>query len=415
MIISKRIKNNIIVTNSLYTFLTQAANYILPVLVIPYITRVLGSENFGKVAYTQSLCLILSLITDYGFTLSATRDIAQNKNNISLVNNIVNNVINVKIYLIFFSYVLLFLLFNFTSLFKISSPYYYVSFLLVLSYSANTTWFFLGIEKLRFPTFIVILFKLFFVVLVFILVKQKNDGAVYLLLFAITNLIGNLINNIYIYKNLKFRFIKLIDCCIILKESFSLFFFKVAVSLYTSANNFILGSILEPSLVGVYAGAEKLVKAIVGLWMPLSNVIYPRINYLLANKPKEAQKLIFKTLIIYFFSSLLITILFVIFADFFVKLFLGENFIDSIQIMQVLAPIIVLIALSNVTGILWLLPRKKDKEFNTIIVIAGILNILFALILVKLYGPLGMAYSVLIAESFVTLSTIILFAKSWRL
>ncbi len=409
--IIKEIKKNIIFRNSVYTLLIQGTNYILPLIIIPYLTRTLGKDGYGKIAFTQSFALLAGVLIEYGFALSATREIAQNRNDKDKIDKLVSITIFSKLFLSLITFFLIIPINFLIPIFNENKDLFFVSYFLLITTALNTDWFFLGKEKLNLFSINTIIGKSLHIILTLILINRNSTPVFYLIIFSSSNLITNLINLFLIKRNVLIKIPNIKDIIQYLKDSVNLFTFKLAVSLYTSANAFIIGLLLSPSQVGIFSGAEKITKAIVGLWTPLTTVIYPRINNLLKENITKAKELIKIATVFYAILSFTFTIILFLTAKFLTELILGNNFSDAVSIIKILSPIVFLVAMSNVTGILWLLPHKRDKEFNFIIMIAGVINILLGIPLTIYWELTGMAISVLLTEMFVTSGCFYLVAK----
>ncbi len=316
-------KNSLIVKNSVYTFLLQGANYLLPLTVIPYLTRTMGKDGYGKIAFTQSFVMLASLLTEYGFSLSATREIAQNRNDKKKINEIVSLTIYSKLFLVILTFLLITPLFIIIPIFKENFDLFLVSYFMLFSVALNTDWFFLGIEFVKYSSFAIIFGKFLLVIFTFLLVTVNSKPVIYLIIFAFTTFIANSINLFLVKKRINFIMPEFAGIIKTLKESISMFVFRFTVSLYTSANAFVVGLILSPAQVGIYAGAEKITKAVVGFWTPLSNVIYPRINNLLKENFAKAKRLMKLISVFYAVVSIILTLLLFIGAEFITKLILG--------------------------------------------------------------------------------------------
>jgi PST family polysaccharide transporter len=189
-----------------------------------------------------------------------------------------------------------------------------------------------------------------------------------------------------------------------LKMGWSMFLFRGAVSLYTTANAFILGLFVPPSMVAFYGGAERLNKAVIAGIDPISQALYPRITHVAASDQQKAAKMARLGLLTIGGLGFSLGLAVIIFAPLAVRVLLGESYEQSIPVLRVLALLNPLIALSTVVGVQWMLPLGMDSAFNKVIICAGVLNVLLALWLAPLAGPIGMATSVVIAEAFVTIA-----------
>ena len=194
----------------------QAFNYILPLLVLPYLIRTIGLNYFGVLMFSQSIINYFIIIVDYGFNLSATREVSIHRNEKNKLIEIYTSVTGIKLILFAISSLFLSLLFMFD---EIRNYYYiYVSFyLMVLGQIFFPVWFFQGIEKMEFITLINVITKTFCMLLVFVLILDSNDFWIYPVLVSL----GFILSGIY--------------SIFILKIKFGIKFEK-----YSSRNNFIL-------------------------------------------------------------------------------------------------------------------------------------------------------------------------------
>lgn len=406
-----RLNNNLIIKNSYYNFLLQFSNYIIPLILIPYLTRTVGQEGFGKIAFAQSFVLIASIFTDFGFQLSASREISYFKDKLEIVSEITSNTLYTKILLLFLTIILTTPFLYILPIFSNNQEFYTVGLLLIFTKTFGLEWYFYGLENIKVYTFLQIIGKFFLIILVFSFVKRQEDAFLYLLFWGITSFIVNILNFFFIVKHINFTKFNLNRVFTHIKKSFNLFFFNISVNLYTNANTIIIGLLLPPAQVGLYSAGEKIIRSIIGLWQPLTTVLYPRINHLIFNNIDKAKKLFWISIIFYGLLGLILTLFVFVFSNYIVINFLGLNFKGSIIIIKILSPIILIVALSNVLGILFLLPLKLEKQFNLVLILTGTLNILISVPLIKFFNIKGMAYSFLMSEIIVLIGCIILFKK----
>ncbi|HTF67825.1 MAG TPA: oligosaccharide flippase family protein, partial [Edaphobacter sp.] len=191
-----------------------------------------------------------------------------------------------------------------------------------------------------------------------------------------------------------------------LRQGWSLFMLKGAVSLYTTGNVVLLGLLAGPNVVAIFAGAEKIANAAASGVNPIAQAFYPRISYLVAKDRRNAPRIARLSLLMTVGSGLLLGLTLLIGAPFLVHMLLGARFDQVVPVLRVLSVLPPLIAASSVLGIQWMLPLRLDKQFNWIILAAGVVNILLSICLVPRYGQMGMASSVIVAEMIVTGSLI---------
>jgi PST family polysaccharide transporter len=211
-----------------------------------------------------------------------------------------------------------------------------------------------------------------------------------------------------VYRQLPFRLPTWASVRDALQIGWSMFLFKSSVSLYTTGNAFILGLFVSPQLVGYYTGAEKISRALVGLLNPISQTLYPRLSHLVSRAQDRAARLARISVVVMGGAGTAIGIVVFLLAPLIVYLILGNGFAPAVPVLRVLSALVPLVALGNVLGIQWMLPLGLDRAFNTIILLAGLINLSLALLLAPIYKDLGMAWAVVVAEAFVSSSMYLL-------
>lgn len=151
-----------------YLSLLQVAGYVFPLISMPYLARVIGAEGFGKIAFASAIVVWIQTISDWGFNLTATRDVAQNRNNKELVSRIFSNVLWARSVLTLLSGIILLLVVLLVPYLRENADIIFVTFLLVPGYILFPEWFFQAIEKMKYTTFFNLFLKLVFTVAVFV-------------------------------------------------------------------------------------------------------------------------------------------------------------------------------------------------------------------------------------------------------
>lgn len=403
----KRVIRHPVVRNTVALYGVQIANYLFPIITIPYISRVLRPEGWGMVVFAQSLAMWLSLVLEYGFNLSATREIARKREDCNYLTKVSAGVLGAKSVLALGTLFAALILYQVVPVLRQFPEYLLLAWFSAVTQGLNPLWYFQGTEQLQLPAALNIGSRFFATVLTFFVVQGPNDGELLLILQSIASLLATGIAIIWMYREIPFRWPKLEETLFALRSGWTMFFFRSAVSLYTTANSFILGLFVPPAMVGFYGGAEKINKAVLAMLNPISQVLYPRMNYLMARDIKRAASVAYVSLMLMGGIGIILGGIVMAGAPFIISILLGPGYEPSTAVLRVLAIILPLVALSNVFGIQWMLPLGLDRHFNTIILIAGLINIGLAIFLAPRYGPLGMAWAVVSSEAFVTLSQFI--------
>ena len=407
-------KNNKLVKNFFSLSALQMVNYILPLITIPYLVRVIGPEKFGLLAFSTALITYFSIIVDYGFNLSATKEISINRDNRSKVVEIFSSVMTIKFILLIFSFVVLtIIVFSFDKFYQ-NYMIYYFTFGIAIGQMLFPIWLFQGLEDMKYITFINIFTKSIFTLAIFLFIKEESD----FYLVPIFNSLGFIISGtiaLYIIKNkfyISFKFQKFQIIKKYLKDSWYIFISNMAVSLYTVTTVFILGLFASNTVVSYYSAAEKIVKAVQSLLEPLAQAIFPHIGKISNNSKIKAIIFIRRiTFYVGIFTFMMSCLLF-FFAKDITLIILGDRFIESIKVIQILSFLPFMIGLSKIFGVQTMLNFNRQKAFSKILIFSSILNIILALIFVPMYHHIGSAYVVLFVETLVTISMFIYLQSS---
>ena len=356
----KIIRNNFFSLTSL-----KVLTYILPLITFPYLIRVLGIEKFGLIMFAQATMYYFEIVVDFGFNLSATREVALNAKKPNKLNEIISAVFSIKFMLLLFSFLVLIVVVNLFDRFLQDFLLYYYSFLKVIALAFFPVWFFQGIEKMKYITLIDIISKSIFTVLIFVFVQSESDYILVPLISGVGYIIGTIFSLIYLFKRFKKSFI--ICSFSVLKKYFndSLMFFlsRVSVSLYTTSNAFFLGLVTSNIMVGYYAVAEKLYMVIRQLYQPIVQVIYP---YMSKSKNVKFFKKLYPIIISLNFIGVYVLW---VYAPEIIFMVTNETFLETVKVFRILLIVACVVVPSVLIGYPFLaaLGYKNEANYSTII------------------------------------------------
>lgn len=381
-----------IVENFLSLSFIRVADFILPLIVLPYLIGVLGVEKFGLTAFAASLVNYFLNVTQYGFSLSAVRDLSKNQGNQKKTEEIFNSVINTKLVLLVGSalvYLLIVLIIpSFTEYFWL----YVFSFGLVIGDVLFPKWFFQGIEQMRFITFINILFKLTYVILVFAFIKNENDFVLVPLFQSVGFVLGGIYSLYIIYKkyNVRYKLVKLSVIQDQLKLSFSSFVTLIVPTLYSNTSVFLLGVFTNNTLVGYFSGATRISNAFSSFNQILTRTFYPFVN--------KTKNNIGKVNNIILACGLIVTLLMLVSAYYSVTIILGKDMLNSIPLVMILSLTPLLLSIRTVYGINFLLVKGLDRLYMNIALISSVIGLILAFVFIPLFFDVGAAIVVVSAQ-----------------
>ena len=389
-------EKKVLANNYLSLLVLQAANYLLPLLILPFLVRVLGTDKFGLVMFAQSLAVFLTVFVDFGFNLSGTREISLARDDKNKLSEIFNAIMIVKLLLIVVAFGILCIIVNVFTRFSIDKNVYLLSFGIVIGQALFPVWFFQGIEKMKFVTIVNISAKLIFTLLVFILIRSESDYIYVPVYNSLGFIIAGLLGFILCFKYVNLTLPRYSLVKRLVYESSSLFVSNFATTLYTSSNVFILGLFTGNTIVGVYSSMEKLILAVKNVYAPLYQAMYPW----LSKQTDQIKVMNIKKMAPFVLASgILITAIILIFGKFILNIIYDDKLINSyIAIFNILSFIAIFSGLNMLYNALYLPAIKKYKLRMNIMIVGGVVNLLVSLYLVKLYGIYGTAISVTFTE-----------------
>lgn len=388
----------VILENYGYLFFLQAANYLLPLLTIPYLVRVIGVDRFGLVMFAQSFCMFLNVLIDFGFNLSATRRISIFRNDKEETSRIFSAVYASKVILTLLSFFLFATLVFTFERFRQEQLVYLLSFGAVFGQALFPEWFFQGIEKMRVVTIINVVAKTIFTILIFVFINQTKDYAYVPLFNAIGFITAGIISLFISLRYTRFTYPKKILMIEMARESYSLLISNFAARLFNTANVFLLGLIAGDFYAGIYAAMEKIINALKSFFAPLYQAIYP---WLSKQKENFQIRSIYQIAPKVFLVSTLLCVGVMLFGKTILDIVFNDPEITAYSLLfKSMALTIVFSALNMLIISLFMPAAGYYKKRMTLMVTAGLLNLILCTVLTWSIGIKGTVISFIITECF---------------
>lgn len=403
-----------LVKNFISLSVVQGLNYILPLITVPYITRVLGVANFGTVNIAAAIMTYFSIFTDYGFNLSATRDISINREDHEKVSVIFSSVLAIKAVLSLVGFIVLAAVVFSVDVLRADFTVYLISYGIVFGNVLFPIWYFQGIEKMKYITYLNIVCRGIITVLIFLLVKNKDHINVYVALNSISSLAIGLISLGLVLLKFKVRF-KMPDMASIknqMVEGWYVFVSSLSIVAYTSSATILLGFIVSKEAAGYYSGADKVRVAVQGLITPLFQTVYPYVNKLAKDSAARVISFIRKELIVFSVVGVFGSLLILLKADFLINIFAGKDYHQSVGVLRILAFAPLLVLIGNIVTVQGMLSLGFKKEYSRIYMITSAVGIVTMVLFIYLLGIVGAAYSVLLIEVLVVALTLFYLKKN---
>jgi polysaccharide transporter, PST family len=384
--------------------IVQGANFLIPILVIPYVITKVGADGFGEISVAQVIIMFFTTIADYGFNLTATRDVSINRNNPTKLSQVFFTVFLVRLVLCAGLFLAMLLGVFCLPFLRAHSSLYLLAFVSVLGQSILTTWLFQGIEKMKVIIYISLLARIIFVFCVLCFIKKKDDNIYFIFFSGIGNLFAGLISLLFAYKFLKLSFI--IPTINQVKEELSkgwhITISNLSVSIYMYINILLLRVFTNSTIVGYYSIAEKIISIGRQVLSVYFQAIYPQVCQLAATSKKEVSLFFEKYHRPFLVSIFAGCVVLFLFPEFFVHLFIKDPEASASDYLQILSFVPFIVCL-NIPAYQLLIANNEKRTLLIIFTIGTFLNIVSSFILVPRMGAVATSYIVLITELFITI------------
>ncbi len=390
-----------IVKNYLYNTAYQLFAIIVPLITTPYVTRTLGSTGFGVYAYTNSVIQYFVLFGSVGISLYGNRLIAFDRDDRERLSSDFWSLVIMRggtIALAYFAFILYLLCVH-----QYRVEYVFQS-IQIIAVVFDISWFFMGLEDFKRTVLRNFAVKLISTVAIFVFIKSPSDVGKYILILALSTLIGNILlwsflkNQINPIKSSNITFLKHF------RGSIVLFVPQISMQVYLVLNKTMLGSIDGVQSAGFYENSDKIVKVSLTVITSIVTVMMPRMANTFAKKQfKQLNSYLYQTLHFVTFSSILLTAGLAAVAPTFSVWFMGDAFSITGRLIPVLALVGPMIAWSTVLGSQYLVMTKKEHQFTISVTVGAIINVIVNIPLISLFGVMGAVIATVIAEFCITL------------
>ena len=395
---SKSDKKNLFV-NTIALAIIQILNYVLPFITLPYLSRVLDVDKLGLVFFAQVFMDYFFRLAMFGFDFSGVRSIAINRDDKEKTNLIFNSILCVQSIFLVISFCVLSLLIIFIPKFRTDAIVYYFTFLSVIGNIFIFTWFYQGMERMKFITTLNIITKTVGLLLIFAFIKNNNDYYLVPLFNSLGALVAGIISLIFIKKVFKIKFFipKKDEIINTIKYSSQFFLTKVAIALYRQTNAFVLGLVVSTTAVAYYTSADKIFWAIFALYNTFINALFPYMS-------KNKDILFFKKIIKYITAfGLFMTLLIIVIAKPLIIIFYTEKMLSAVNILRIFALSYLVYIYVDTFGFPLLGAYGYVKETNFGYYVAGIYNILGLIILYLFNNITIYSVAILVSSTYIIL------------
>lgn len=392
---------DLVVKNAFALYGVQIGRKLIPLASIPYLARVLGPEGWGEVAFVTAMAELIVIVIEFGFNLSATRSIAHFRNDPVERGKITMGVLTAQSMFAASAIFVAVVASNFIPILRSHHSLLVAGLLYALFQGFIPLWYFQGMERIRLQAALELGAKLVALGSLFVFVHFPQDAWRALAIQALSPIVSVVVGVYLAVRDSIFCRPEWALVTEVVREGWHMFMYRSAESLYGVGNSFLLGLYASPVMVGYFGASEKISKAAAGLVNPIRESLYPRVSHLAQSDPAECTRLAgIGTFLMISFGFVLSLSLF-LFAHTIIPVLMGQAFDPSVTVLKILSPLPFLLSITFSTGQLWLLPRRRDRTVSHIVFRAAFLNLILSFYLGRRWEHIGMASTVLIAESVV--------------
>ncbi|MGN0361335.1 MAG: flippase [Bilifractor sp.] len=399
------IKKNFIM-NALLTM----SQFIFPLITFPYVSRILQVTGTGKVSFATSLVSYFAMFAQLGIPTYGIRACAKVRDHKEELTRVTQELLIINLVTMLFAYIAFFGMLLFVPRLQSEKPLYIVVSVTILLNTVGMEWLYKGLEQYSYITIRSIIFKFIALILMLLLIHQKSDYVLYGALSVFASAASNLFNLFHAHRFISLRPVGHYNFRRHMKAIGVFFAMSCATTIYTQLDTVMLGFMATDTDVGYYNAAVRIKTILVSVVTSLGAVLLPRSSYYVQEgNMKEFKRLTAKALNFVWIISLPLTLYFMLFAKEGIYTLAGSGYTGSIAPMQLIMPTLVLIGLSDITGIQILVPIGKEIYVLYSEIAGAVTDLVLNAILIPVIQSSGAAIGTLVAEF------VVLMVQVWAL
>lgn len=386
--------------NVKYIFIEKFIAILIPLITVPYISRVLGPEGNGIYSYTYTIATYFLMFAMLGTSNYGSRKVAKARDNKELLSKEVSSIYimqiitSIIVLTIYVAYILNANLQN--------KEVYILQIVYIVSALFDVSWYFGGIENFKKISKINIAIKILTTICLFMFVKTKENVCSYTLIASLNILLSQVILWMGIRKEIYFIKPKYKEVIEHLKKSLILFIPIISININKMAGKVIIGNICGMKEVGYYTYAQKIIEVPETLILIIGTVMLPHMSNLVSkNNEKKVREYLNKTIELLMFLTIPMAIGLFTVGESVAPVILGNNYIETGKLLKYLSITLIIFPINNIIRTQYLIPKEKDREFISVLIFSAIINIFLNYVLISKYNTIGAVIAIILTEGIV--------------
>lgn len=385
--------------NFIMNFIMTASSILFPLITFPYISRVLLSVGNGKVAFASSVITYFTMFASLGIPTYGIRACAKVRDDKEKLSKTVQELLIINSVTMLATGIVFILCVIFVPKFWAEKELFIINGIGMVLNVFAINWLYNALEQYAYITICNLAVKIVSLALMFVLVRNPEDYVIYGAITMFASCASYVFNFVYARKFVSFKRQESYELLIHMKPIFIFFATSAAINVYTNLDVVMLGFMKGDRDVGYYNAAIKVKTILVTLITSLGTVLLPRLSYYVKKGEDEAfYRMIGKAVSFVVLAGTPLTVYFGMFAKESILFLAGEDFLGAVAPMAILMPTLLLIGLSNITGIQILTPRNREKQVLYSILCGAGIDFLLNLVLIPRYSSSGAAFATVAAE-----------------
>ena len=382
-----------------FLFFAQLCAYLIPILEIPILARALGVQEYGKVVLIQSIALMSSLIVEYGFSLSGSRQIAIARDDRGNLSRIYGDVFSAKLIIILTLFLFGAIIYVFNGHVFLGGTQILLGFIYFLAFGFSPFWFFQGLEKISVVVIIEVVLRFASLFLLYWFIRTEEDAELALGILAGFGLLNTFIGNVICIKKAGKIKLSLVGGLHQLRTGFHVFIYKSSNNILLSAGPSLVGATSGHVAVASYVPAEKIIRGFIGFVNPILIGFFPYLNrqYLLSKD--NTIKLSLMIVVGMFASGILAAGSIFLVGDYLIQTVLGSGFIIASSVLKIFVWVIPFRLTNQAIGLCILIPMGRDKITSGLMMFFSIFSIILAALLSIWFGVNGVVMGFVLSEA----------------
>jgi len=399
--------------NYLLNFIRAVSYALITIITMPYVNRILGPTNIGKIEYVNTIINYFILFSALGIPLYGIREIAKVRSDKKERDKITIELLIILVFTSAVSYAILFgIIYQLTIFKNYQDLLFLMSFMIILS-NVGAEWYFQGMEDQMYITIRYVLVRIISVILLFLMVKEPDDYLFYAFTIMITVCGSNIFNVFYLLKEIDFKqlAIKSINLKRHFKPILTIFVAAVSVNIYLQLDNFMISFISGDKFLGYYSVSNKLIRFVISFITILGVVLLPRLSNLYRADKEQYNYYLKKAFTFILLMSVPSTIFFLVLSESIITVFASVDFSASILTMRLLSPLCIIVGIAYFVGYMVLYTQNSENIYTKAVLISAIFSIAVNFFAITKFQHNGAAVVAVLSELF-AISIMIYFAKN---